>query len=65
MGIGQKGVNREGAEVTSVVAPAPGGKMWTTVTLEPGDYTLVCFLPDPTTGKTHVKLGMKQDFSVE
>jgi hypothetical protein len=63
--IARKGVKREGAEVTTVFAPAPGGKMWTTVTLAPGDYTLVCFLPDPKTGKTHVKLGMKQDFSVE
>lgn len=61
VGIGRKG----GAEVTTVFAPAPGGKMWTTVALKPGDYTLVCFLTDPNTGKTHVKLGMKQAFSVK
>ena len=65
VGIGRKGVRGEETEVTTVFAPAPGGKMWTTVTLEPGDYTLVCFLPDPKTGKTHADLGMKQDFSVE
>jgi len=64
VGIG-KGVKGQGAEVTTVFAPAPGGKMWTTLTLEPGDYALLCFLPDPKTGKPHVKLGMKQSFSVK
>ena len=64
VGIG-KGANGQGAEETTVFAPAPGGKMWTTLTLEPGDYTLICFLPDPKTGKSHVKLGMKQNFTVE
>lgn len=64
VGIG-KGVKGQGGEVTTVFAPAPGGTMWTTVTLEPGDYTLLCFLPDPKTGKAHVKLGMKQSFSVK
>jgi hypothetical protein len=29
-----------------------------------GDYKLVCFLPDPKTGKPHVQLGMKQSFTV-
>ena len=64
VGIG-KGVKGQRGEVTTVFAPAPGGTMWTTVTLEPGDYTLLCFLPDPKTGKPHVKLGMKQSFSVK
>lgn len=64
VGIG-KGAKGKGAEVTTVFAPAPGGKMWTTLTLERGDYTLLCFLPDPKTGKPHVKLGMKQSFSVK
>jgi hypothetical protein len=64
VGIG-KGVKGQGAEVTTVFAPPPGGTMWATVTLEPGDYTLLCFLPDPKTGKPHVKLGMKQSFSVK
>jgi hypothetical protein len=39
--------------------------MWATMTLEPGDYTLLCFLPDPKAGKPHVKLCMKQSFSVK
>jgi hypothetical protein len=42
-----------------------GGTMWATVTLQPGDYTLVCFLPDPKTGKPHVKLGMRKTFTVK
>jgi hypothetical protein len=63
VGIG-KGVKGKRGEVTTVFAPAPGGKMWTTLTLEPGDYALLCFLPDPKTGKPHIKLGMKQSFSV-
>jgi hypothetical protein len=64
VGIG-RGANGEGEEVTTIFAPAPGGKMWASVTLKPGDYTLVCFLPDPKTGKPHVKLGMKKSFTVE
>jgi len=42
-----------------------GGKMWASVTMEPGDYTFVCFLQDPKTGKPHVKLGMKKSFTVK
>jgi hypothetical protein len=64
VGIG-RGANGEGEEVTTIFAPAPGGKMWASVTLQPGDYTLVCFLPDPKTGKPHVKLGMKTHFTVK
>ena len=64
VGIG-KGVKGQGGEVTTVFAPAPGGMMWITVTLEPGDYRLLCLLPDPKTGKPHIKLGMKQSFSVK
>jgi hypothetical protein len=65
VGIGRNGVKGVGAEVTTVFAPAPGGTMWATLTLQPGDYTLVCFLPDPKTGKPHVKLGMKKTFTVK
>lgn len=64
VGIGRSGVKGDEAEVTTILAPAPGGKLWATVTLEPGDYKLVCFLPDPKTGKPHVQLGMKQNLTV-
>ena len=63
VGVG-KGPGGEGGEVTTIFAPAPGGTMWTTLDLKPGDYTLVCFLPDPKTQKPHLKLGMEQAFSV-
>lgn len=65
VGIGRDAVKGDGEEVTTIFAPAPGGTMWATVTLEPGDYTLLCFLPDPKTGKPHVKLGMKKNFTVK
>jgi hypothetical protein len=55
----------KGHEVTTIFAPAPGGKLWTSLTLKPGEYTLVCYLPDPKTGKPHIKLGMKKSFTVE
>ena len=64
VGIG-KGPGGEGGEVTTIFAPAPGGTMWTTLDLKPGDYTLICFLPDPETEKPHHKLGMEQEFSVK
>jgi hypothetical protein len=64
VGIG-RGANGEGEEVTTIFAPAPGGKMWASVTLKPDDYTLVCFLPDSKTGKPHVKLGMRNRFTVK
>ena len=64
VGIGQE-VNGEQKEVTTIFAPPPGGKMWTTLTLKPGDYTLVCFFTDQKTGKQHVKLGMTKDFTVQ
>jgi hypothetical protein len=64
VGIGRE-VGGEEKEVTTIFAPAPGGRMWTSLSLKPGDYTLVCFLPDPKTGKQHVKLGMKKTFTVD
>jgi hypothetical protein len=52
-------------EVGFYLAPPPGGRMWVEIDLEPGDYKLLCFFPDPKTEKPHVKLGMERDFSVE
>jgi hypothetical protein len=64
VGILPAGAKPEGPELTTVFAPAPGGKMWVPATLEPGEYTLVCFLPDLKTGKPHVRLGMRQNIRV-
>jgi hypothetical protein len=34
------------------------------VTLEPGRYALICFLPDRGDGKAHFEHGMVQEFDV-
>lgn len=64
VGIG-KGPHGEDGEVTTIFAPAPGGRLWAEVNLKPGEYTLVCFLPDPKTNKPHLKLGMELPFEVK
>jgi plastocyanin len=59
-------IYRKGAEEEGFfsLAPAPGGRMWTSIDLEPGTYQVRCFFPDPKTGKPHVKLGMKATVEV-
>lgn len=47
------------------LAPAPGSRLWVTMNLEPGDYTAMCFFPDLKSGKPHIKLGMRTNFTVE
>lgn len=47
-----------------VLAPAPGGSIWANFDLEPGSYRVICFFPDPASGKPHVRLGMKTTFVV-
>jgi len=36
-----------------------------TYDLEPGQYAVICFVPDPETGQSHFLLGMAAGFSVE
>jgi uncharacterized cupredoxin-like copper-binding protein len=36
----------------------PGATAWLTPTFTSGTYGLVCFIPDPATGKPHTELGM-------
>lgn len=43
----------------------PGLSGWNNLTLEPGDYVAFCFVPDPSTGKAHVELGMMKPFTVK
>lgn len=43
----------------------PGMTGWTNLTLEPGDYLAFCFVPDPSTGKAHMELGMMKSFTVK
>jgi uncharacterized cupredoxin-like copper-binding protein len=44
-------------------APAPGASSEGTVTLEPGDYLLLCFIPSPD-GTPHVMKGMVKPLTV-
>ena len=52
-------------EVAGVNPPAPGRTADITLTLDPGNYLLVCFMPDVKTGTPHVALGMLRLFSVK
>ena len=46
-------------------AIAPGTSGEALLTLTPGNYALLCFVPDPATGKPHAAEGMVQGFSVK
>lgn len=46
-------------------AISPGATAWTTLDLTPGEYALVCFVPDSASGKPHVALGMISTFTVK
>ena len=63
--VGQNIQSEDGKEAVFTFTPPPGGSMWTTFNLEPGSYQVACFLPDPSTGKPHFKLGMKDKLEVE
>ena len=55
----------QGEGIGEVGATRPGDSGGATITFtEPGDYTFVCVLIDPATGKEHVDLGMTGSFSV-
>jgi hypothetical protein len=43
----------------------PGSTVYVPVTLEPGEYGLLCFLPDTKDGKPHVEHGMMKQFTVK
>ncbi len=44
---------------------APGTSGETTLNLTAGNYALICFIPDPASGKAHAELGMVNGFSVK
>src|SRR5574341_331680 len=50
--------------VGGFVGPDVGGHGFFTVTLTPGAYALVCFVPDATDGKPHVAHGMVREVTV-
>jgi hypothetical protein len=41
-----------------------GATAWTTLSLTPGTYGMVCFIPDPASGQPHTALGMATGFTV-
>ncbi len=43
---------------------APGGTGYIRVQLVPGNYALLCFLPDATDGKLHLEHGMVREFTI-
>ncbi|MDA1081205.1 MAG: hypothetical protein O2973_05935 [Gemmatimonadetes bacterium] len=43
----------------------PGVKSWIEVDFSPGDYALLCFVPDAKDGKPHLEHGMVQPFKIE
>jgi uncharacterized cupredoxin-like copper-binding protein len=50
--------------VGGVAAIKPASSAYFTVTLTPGDYVLICFVPDAKDGKPHVEHGMAQPFKI-
>lgn len=50
--------------VGGLVGPDKGQVGWFTVTLTPGKYLLVCFVPDAKDNKPHVEHGMVQELTV-
>lgn len=51
--------------IGGVVTVAPQDAQSFPVTLDAGRYALICFLPDPATGKAHAELGMMAEFDVQ
>ena len=53
-----------GTDLGGSGAISQGIENWWTVTLEPGNYIVVCFVPDPADGAPHAMKGMVQQFAV-
>lgn len=43
---------------------SPGMTNWAALDLTPGEYFMICFVPDPATGAPHAALGMMMPFTV-
>lgn len=54
-----------GAPIGGTVGIAQGGSNDVAVTLEPGEYGLLCFFPDAKDGKPHVMHGMMKQLTVK
>ena len=54
-----------GTAMGGTTAALPGAKTWIDVDLAPGDYALLCFVPDAKDGKLHMDKGMVHMFKIE
>lgn len=54
-----------GKPVGGVVGLESGAHAFFTARFEPGRYGLICFFPDPVTGKPHFMQGMTSEFTVK
>ena len=52
------------APCTGVNGIVPGGKAFVEVDLAPGEYGLICFVPDSKDGKGHYRHGMAKKVTV-
>ena len=53
-----------GAPVSGISAESPGKENLLLLDLQPGDYALICFMPDTKDGKMHAEHGMIYNFKV-
>lgn len=54
-----------GNALGGVAGTATGSTAYVTVDLQPGDYSLICFIPDAKDQKPHIAHGMIKDFKVQ
>src|SRR5262245_34825627 len=53
-----------GKPIGGVTGPDPGGHQTFTATFTPGNYVIICLVPDKTDAKPHVAHGMLKEFKV-
>lgn len=54
-----------GTPMGGVAGMIPGQRNWFTVTLAPGEYAMLCFVPDMSDGRPHFLHGMMQQVTVQ
>jgi len=53
-----------GVPMGGIAGMNPGQRNWFTVTLTPGEYAMLCFVPDMRDGRPHMLHGMMKQFTV-
>ena len=53
-----------GRPVGGTTGLLPGERNWLSLDLEPGNYVLLCFVPDPSDGRSHIEHGMVREFTI-